>query len=280
MPSRVVGTMISRTPRNQVAATKPARSVVAPPPRPTTPSERVNPAFPRIDQHRSATATLFASSPSGTSIRTGSSPASLNWCANCSAVRIMVGGCSSATRRTSGPSRAGTSASSPFPTSTSYGRSAVTPILAGSVLGNTRVHDHVDDLGSGVAIGVDDLGGHLTVERSSLIEQFQQLATDVAEEQRPRRIKADALNGLGQADLQPDHSMTTQCGPCSRGQYGPAAERQDTGQWQKFGSDLLFECSECGLAVIGEDLGDRLSASLHDDRVNVAENYAKALGKQ
>ena len=40
--SRVVGTRISRTPRSQVAATNPARSVVAPPPTPTMASLRVS----------------------------------------------------------------------------------------------------------------------------------------------------------------------------------------------------------------------------------------------
>jgi hypothetical protein len=43
MPSSVVGTCTSRTPRSQVAATNPARSVTAPPPTPTTTSERVKP---------------------------------------------------------------------------------------------------------------------------------------------------------------------------------------------------------------------------------------------
>ncbi len=42
--SRVVGTWTTLTPRSQVAATNPARSVVAPPPTLTTASERVKPA--------------------------------------------------------------------------------------------------------------------------------------------------------------------------------------------------------------------------------------------
>ena len=55
MPSRVVGTCTTRTPRSQVAATKPPRSVVAPPPNVTTASERVKPASPSASQHDAAT---------------------------------------------------------------------------------------------------------------------------------------------------------------------------------------------------------------------------------
>ena len=65
MPSSVVGTWTTRTPRSQVAATKPPRSVVAPPPKVTTASERVNPASPSASQQSAATAAVLASSPSG-----------------------------------------------------------------------------------------------------------------------------------------------------------------------------------------------------------------------
>ena len=69
MASRVVGTCTTRTPRSQVAATKPARSVVAPPPTLTMASERVNPACPRTPQQKAATWADFASSASGVSSR-------------------------------------------------------------------------------------------------------------------------------------------------------------------------------------------------------------------
>ena len=52
MPASVVGTCTTRTPRSQAAATQPARSVVAPPPRPTIASERVKPAAPSASQQR------------------------------------------------------------------------------------------------------------------------------------------------------------------------------------------------------------------------------------
>ena len=107
MASSEVGTVTSRTPRSQVAATKPARSVVDPPPSPTTASERVNPAEPSTDQQRAATCAVLAASASGTSIRTGSMPASLSACTTRSAASIIVGGCSTATCWTPSPTSAG-----------------------------------------------------------------------------------------------------------------------------------------------------------------------------
>ena len=65
MASRVVGTCTTRTPRSQVAATKPPRSVVAPPPTVTTASDRVNPASPSASQQSEATGAVLARSPSG-----------------------------------------------------------------------------------------------------------------------------------------------------------------------------------------------------------------------
>ena len=59
------GTVITLIPRNHVAATNPARSVVAPPPKLTTTSLRVNPASPRASQQNSRTDAVFACSASG-----------------------------------------------------------------------------------------------------------------------------------------------------------------------------------------------------------------------
>ena len=62
-PVSVVGTAIQRTPRRYVAATKPATSVVEPPPNPTMVPRRSIGSSP---QSRSTTARLFAASPAGT----------------------------------------------------------------------------------------------------------------------------------------------------------------------------------------------------------------------
>ena len=56
------------TPRSHVAATKPAKSVVAPPPKEMIMSLRVNPALPSAIQQNSRTVADFAVSASGTSI--------------------------------------------------------------------------------------------------------------------------------------------------------------------------------------------------------------------
>ena len=73
--SRVVGTCTTATPRSQVAATKPARSVTVPPPTATTASERVKASSPMTLQSRAATVTSLADSLSGTPARWTRSPA-------------------------------------------------------------------------------------------------------------------------------------------------------------------------------------------------------------
>ena len=65
----------SARPRSQHAATKPARSVTAPPPTPTTASVRVKLAPPSASQHRAATSSVLPASASGTSIGSTASPA-------------------------------------------------------------------------------------------------------------------------------------------------------------------------------------------------------------
>ena len=118
MPASVVGTCTTRTPRSQAAATQPARSVVAPPPRPTTASERVKPSRPNVSQHEPATGSVLAASPSGTSIGCACSPCIVTAARTDSATAASVGGWMTATR-VAAPSSAGSSASSPRPTNTS-----------------------------------------------------------------------------------------------------------------------------------------------------------------
>ncbi len=95
MPSTVVGTVTRRTPRSQLAATNPARSVVAPPPNPTTASLRVNPAAASRSQQSASTSAVFACSASGSSI--GNTSASM-FSANRAACARSAGAYSTATR--------------------------------------------------------------------------------------------------------------------------------------------------------------------------------------
>ena len=96
--SNVVGTWTTRTPRSQVAATNPARSVTVPPPTPTTASLRVKPACPSAPQSSAATTALLASSASGTTARYASSPAARAASATCCAHTASVGGWTTRTR--------------------------------------------------------------------------------------------------------------------------------------------------------------------------------------
>ena len=65
MPASEVGIAYQDIPRNQVAAANPARSVVAPPPKPIIASSLARPAEAHLRQTRSNVATLFWFSPSG-----------------------------------------------------------------------------------------------------------------------------------------------------------------------------------------------------------------------
>ena len=74
MPSKVVGMEIKSIPLNQVAATKPAKSVVAPPPMATTRSERVNLLLPNLFQQFPITSMFLAISELGTLISVTTKP--------------------------------------------------------------------------------------------------------------------------------------------------------------------------------------------------------------
>ncbi len=91
MPASVVGTCTIRTPRSQLAATQPARSVVAPPPSPTSASLRVKPTWPSTPKQNPATASVLASSASGTSMACASNPAAARSSRTAAALSRSVG---------------------------------------------------------------------------------------------------------------------------------------------------------------------------------------------
>ena len=94
----------------------------------------------------------------------------------------------------------------------------------GSVLDDMCVHDHFDDLGRGCVVGVDDIGGYLAIQLSSLVQQFEQLAANIAEQQRARGIETDALHSLRQTNPQPHNSVITKSRPGVGGQHRAATE--------------------------------------------------------
>ena len=112
MPSSVVGTWITGTPRIQVAAANPARSVTDPPPSPITRSRRSIPICPNTFQQKPSTVRFFASSASGTSSRCTSRPLPVNASRTISAVSSRVCGCTNATRAAPVARAAATSSSS------------------------------------------------------------------------------------------------------------------------------------------------------------------------
>ena len=65
IPATVVGIASQSIPRNHEAAAKPAKSVIAPPPIATIPSERVKPAAPSQFHTIVRVCELLAASPSG-----------------------------------------------------------------------------------------------------------------------------------------------------------------------------------------------------------------------
>ena len=66
--------------------------------------------------------------------------------------------------------------------------------------------------------------------------------------------------------------MATQCCTGGRRQDRTATKGQDAGE---LGSDLLLEGAERRLTIVSEDLSNRLSGPLYDDRVDIAEGDAE-----
>ena len=117
--SSVVGTSTTRTPRSQVAATKPARSVAAPPPTPTMASLRVIRLAASFDQSAAATVMSFAASPGGTCAACTSYPASPSARRTGQAISSRPSGEMTMTDDACFPTSEGSSPSTPVPTTTS-----------------------------------------------------------------------------------------------------------------------------------------------------------------
>jgi hypothetical protein len=97
MPSSVVGTLTRRTPRIQLAATKPPRSVTAPPPYATTVPQRSMPIAASASQHWPATQKVLPASASGIASRCASTPAWRSRSRTVAAPSARVGGWMTAT---------------------------------------------------------------------------------------------------------------------------------------------------------------------------------------
>ena len=163
MPSRVVGRCTTGTPRSQLAATKPPRSLTDPPPRVTTASPRVNPAWPSRAQRSAATSTVLAASASGTTASVSWYPAPVSADRTGSAYRSTPGARMSMTWPAPGAAVARVAAtcwSTPAPMMTGYRCASVLPPtwirwVSVMVLPVESIEDLVGDLGGRAARGVD-----------------------------------------------------------------------------------------------------------------------------
>ena len=99
---------------------------------PTRASLRVKPTWPSTSKQKPATASVLASSPSGTSITWASKPPAARSSRTASAVARSVGGWSTATR-CAPASSGGSSPSRPVPITTSYGRAPSTTVRVGCI---------------------------------------------------------------------------------------------------------------------------------------------------
>ena len=284
MPSTVVGTCTTCTPRSQVAATKPARSVTAPPPKPTTASVRVKSAWPITCQQNAATSTRLPASASGISASSTSRPPSdMSRSRSCAAAAPSVGGCTTSTLRTVGGERLADAIQD---------AAADDDVVAGVAgHGDRRGLAHAcssafcvvlrpgDDLGDDAASGPDggverDVGDFFV--RAATLGEDRLPAGDrvLAVQQRPVRT-VDAAASRRAAT---PSGSTTRCAPRSArvaaSSIAPPPRATTPPPVEGFGHRGALELPEARLAEAFEDLGDR-TVIADDQLVGVDEAHAE-----
>src|SRR6185503_19760147 len=209
MPSRVVGTWTTLTPRSQVAARKPARSVTVPPPTPTIASERVKPDCPNTPHRRSATRADLASSASGTSAMNAEKPCAPRSSRTASPLARKACGWMTSTRSTPGPSRSGSSPSSAVPITTSYAESLPSPTRmrdASLTVGLPSLLQSLHDLGRDFLRhppgGLDAEGRQPLIGGASHFHHLDPLRPRVERQQRPALAKTHPLGGIGDSHIE------------------------------------------------------------------------------
>ncbi len=274
MPSSVVGTCTTRTPRSQAAATNPARSVAAPPPSATTASDRVKARRPSSDQRLPATSSVLARSPSGTAASTTSRPAPVSARSTSTARSASACWCTTSTCRASVPTSAGSSPSSPLPTTTSYGAGPPTVMRVGSLTDPPPGRSPRRPLGR-PAVGLHRHGGDLLVDRSPLLHQPDPLGARVAQQQRPVAVEADPRRRVLDADVEEDDGAPGQPLPRPGVEHCPAADRQDpVVLLQCDGDGGALELAEVLLAVLDEEVADAAASDGFDVGIGVPRGDA------
>ncbi len=303
--SSVVGTWTTRTPRSQVAATKPARSVTAPPPTPTTASERVKPACPSTCQQNARTAEVFASSPSGTSAATASKP-----CATRSS-RIGLTGRAQGPRVDDEHPLRGTEQRRELGEQTGADEDVValagrsvpraaradadrrrvahrTPSLRSVGASRPLAHREslqrgrhlVGDLLRGPVVGADGDGRDPLVDRAAPLQEPQPLRPRVAEADGSLPGEAEPARGGRDVDVEEDHDLPAQRLLDERVDDRAAAEDDD----RTVGPEGAvhrgpLELAERLLAVVDEDLGHRLAGGGRHLVVRVDQRRAEPGGQ-
>ncbi len=212
MPSTVVGTLTNRTPRNQLAATKPGevgRGAAA------EADDDVGAGEAELAEDLPAEredVAVLACSLSGTSIRCTSSESATSGLRSCSA-------CSSIAGRVD--DRDAQDAESVADETAQLLVNAIADHHVVRVVGghgepgrHAVLLDQCDrlvgDLGGIEIVGLDREARNIAVEHAALVQQVLELRTYVAEQQRATGVHADASNGGREPDVEEDHPMASE----------------------------------------------------------------------
>src|ERR1035441_3543829 len=307
--SSVVGSRTTRTPRSQLAATNPARSVVAPPPMPTIASSRVTRWAASRDQSPAATAMSLAASPAGTSSAWTRYPAAASAPHAGPTISASPAGWMTTTVRAALPTRDGSSPSTPVPMTTSYapppgppagparasggpvcldhrGRSpaisrAGTLAHVGGDAASDGLGDEFRDLRGLPVVGGHGQPGEALVDRAPLLQEFPHPASRVPRQRRARAVQARAARHGREPCSQVHDALPGQQPPRASVKDGATAEREDpVVPLDRLRHGGLFQRAERRLAVVYEDVADRLAHRLLDDAVGVKEADAEQPGDQ
>src|SRR5690606_2853931 len=133
--------------------------------------------------------------------------------------------------------------------------------------------DLVDHLVGTAGAGVDLDVGHLSVQRQSRLQQCSVGRPRVDPgQQRPRGRQAGPAHSLGHVDVEEHHRVAGQSVTCHLRRHGAATEREDPRVLTQPAVDGHFlHRAESGLAVGGEDVGDRPALFVLDVCVCIVE---------
>src|SRR5580704_7931376 len=251
-------------PRSQQAAVKPARSVTAPPPTATIASERVTRCAASRDHRSAATAMSLAASPSGIASACTTYPASASTWSAGRAISPRLAAWTTTAVWTSWPTSDGTSPGSP---------------------GRLRALELAGDLGRyrsrGSAVRADGDPGQLGVDRQPLLKKRLQLRPGVTEQQRPRTAQPDSLRRDGESGFEVNDLLVSQQPPGAGIEHRSATEPEHARMaGDGAGYCLAFKRPEHRLAVLDEDVADRLARHRLDVAVGIAEGDAQQAGQQ